>query len=155
VENSKEHGLDEIAWPGTRASQFIKMTTRGGIHRETNFFSICRFNLRCSEEEDISSCNDLGSHGRWHIPVVAAVDTPSKSYSAVSTVGMLRFGPPRPKEMSAHLARGGADEKTTWTRISPTAEVGRPGGCSWEFECYTNDALFLSTLSECRSRRLN
>ena len=71
-----------MAW---RTCQCIKVTTRGGIHRETDFFSICRLNLRCG---NIKSCNGLGSYGRWHIPVVAAVGTPSKSYSAVSTVGI-------------------------------------------------------------------
>ena len=41
VENSEEHGLDGIAWPGARASQFIKVTTSQGMHGETNLFSIC------------------------------------------------------------------------------------------------------------------
>ena len=63
----------------------------GRIHGETDLFPIGRLNLRCGVQENINSRNDLGSHGRWHIPVVAVVDTPSKSYSAVSTVGMLRI----------------------------------------------------------------
>ena len=63
MEDSKEHGLDGIAWPGARASQFIKATTRRGMHGVTNFFSICRLNLRCGEQENINSCNGLGSHG--------------------------------------------------------------------------------------------
>lgn len=38
MENSKEHGLDGIAWPGARANQFIKVTTSRGMHDRLTFF---------------------------------------------------------------------------------------------------------------------